>query len=66
MNIIDELLKDPANHSRSDFWFAWRPVRIGALGTGPFRWLKKLWRNQCCGVTIYQDPADFDYPLTVE
>ncbi len=40
--------------SRTDAWFAWRPVRLGALGTGRCVWLRWLWRNRCCGVTIYQ------------
>lgn len=44
--------------SKDDSWFAWRPVRVGALGTGPVRWLVRLWRNKCCGVTIYQDLGD--------
>lgn len=44
--------------SRSDRWFAWQPVRVGALGTGPLRVGCWLWRNQCCGVTIYQDLED--------
>ena len=42
------------NRSRSDMWFAWHPVRTGALGTGKLVWLKRVWRNRCCGVTIYQ------------
>jgi hypothetical protein len=45
------------NPSRSDTWFAWYPVRVGALGTGRFVWLRRVWRNKCCGVTIYQ-PLD--------
>lgn len=40
---------------RSDVWFAWRPVRLGALGSGPLVWLRRVWRNRCMGVTIYQD-----------
>ena len=40
--------------SKSDEWFAWRPVRTGALGTGQWAWMKRLWRNKCCGVVIYQ------------
>jgi hypothetical protein len=44
--------------SKSDIWFAWHPVRIGALGTGPVRFGVKLYRNRCCGVTIYQDLED--------
>lgn len=45
----------PEWSSYSDTWFTWYPVRIGAFGTGPLRWLTRLWRNRCCGVTIYQD-----------
>ena len=45
----------PLSRSYTDIWFAWRPVRIGALSTGPYRWLCWLWRNRCMGVTIYQD-----------
>lgn len=41
--------------SRSDHWFAWFPVFTGALGTGKLIWLKTVWRNKCCGVTIYQE-----------
>lgn len=55
MNDIDRLLLDPRNHSQSDTWFAWRPVRLGALKSGPWIWLRKVWRNKCCGVTIYQE-----------
>ena len=54
-DFIDRARIEP---SRSDIWFAWFPVRIGALGTGPVVWLKKLWRNRCGGVTIYQLPED--------
>lgn len=44
----------PDWRSRSDTWFAWRPVRLGALGTGPWVWLRRVWRNRCAGITIYQ------------
>ena len=44
--------------SLSDTWFAWYPVRVGALGTGSWRWMCRLWRNRCLGVTIYQDLED--------
>lgn len=40
--------------SRSDTWFAWFPVRYGALGTGRVAWLRRVWRNRCAGVAIYQ------------
>jgi hypothetical protein len=40
--------------SRQDYWFAWYPVRFGALGTGRLVWLKTVWRNRCMGATIYQ------------
>ncbi len=52
--------------SRSDTWFAWYPVRVGALGTGRLIWLERVWRNRCMGVTIYQSLKDYplkDYPL---
>jgi hypothetical protein len=44
----------PELRSVHDEWFAWRPVRLGALGTGRLVWFRRLWRNQCAGVTIYQ------------
>jgi hypothetical protein len=44
--------------SASDTWFAWHPVRLGALGTGRLAWMRRLWRNRCLGVTIYQDLAN--------
>lgn len=40
--------------SKSDIWFAWYPVHLGALGTGRLAWRERLWRNRCMGVTIYQ------------
>ena len=43
--------------SKTDTWFAWYPVRVGAISTGPFVWLRKVWRNRCGGVSIYQ-PLD--------
>lgn len=41
--------------SVSDEWFAWYPVKLGALGRGGWAWWRKVWRNRCMGVTIYQD-----------
>ena len=41
--------------SKSGIWFAWRPVFTGALGGGKLVWLKRVWRNRCMGVTIYQE-----------
>lgn len=38
----------------NDVWFAWRPVRLGALGTGRMVWLKRVWRSRCARVAIYQ------------
>lgn len=61
MNIIEQRLQQCRSGARidyaskSDFWFASRPVQTGALGTGPIRFGCWLWRNQCMGVTIYQD-----------
>ena len=61
MNIEEELKKlvEPEKKNKyasgSDKWFAWHPVRTGALGTGSVVWLKHVWRNKCFGVTIYQD-----------
>jgi hypothetical protein len=55
--------------SRSDVWFAWRPVRSGALGAGPWLWWRHVWRNRCRGVTIYQpldlvrEPSPFETAL---
>jgi len=43
---------------KSDIWFAWRPVRLGALGTGRIVWLRRVWRNRCAGVSIYQYQND--------
>lgn len=43
--------------STSDIWFAWHPVNLGALGTGRRVWLRRVWRNRCMGVTIYQTLA---------
>lgn len=40
--------------SVDDTWFAWYPVRTGALGTGRVVWLQRVWRNRCMGATIYQ------------
>lgn len=40
--------------NKENIWFAWYPVRLGALGTGRLVWLKRVWRNECMGVTIYQ------------
>jgi hypothetical protein len=51
--MIDQLMKDPSNRSRTDMWFAWYPVRLGALGTGSISWLRRLRRSRCCGVTLY-------------
>lgn len=28
----------------TDTWFAWYPVRTGALGTGRWIWLRRVWR----------------------
>ena len=44
-----------ASPSRSDEWFAWYPVQAGALSTGHWMWLKKVYSNRCGGVTIYQE-----------
>ena len=46
---------NPKLASTTDTWFAWRPVRRGALGTGRWVWLRRVWRNRCMGATIYQD-----------
>ncbi len=40
--------------SRSDVWFAWYPVRLGALGVGRLVWWEYVWRNRCMRATIYQ------------
>lgn len=45
----------PDYRSRSDTWFAWHPVRTGALGSGRFVWLKKVHRERILGITIYQE-----------
>jgi hypothetical protein len=41
--------------NKEDIWFAWFPVRLGALGNGKIAWMRKVWRNRCLGATIYQD-----------
>jgi len=51
--------------NEEDIWFAWRPVRSGALGTGRWLWLQKVWRNRCMGATIYQS-LDVIYPKEVK
>ncbi len=46
--------------SAQETWFAWYPVQTGALAPDFFSswmWLKRVWRNKCMGVTIYQ-PLD--------
>ena len=50
-----EKLARPEWASKSDVWFAWFPVSLGAFGMGDIVWLKKVWRNRCMGATIYQD-----------
>ena len=40
--------------STTGLWFAWFPVRTGALGTGRLVWLRMVLRNQCAGISIYQ------------
>lgn len=52
-SLIDSL-NPLGSASQSDIWFAWYPVRTGALGTGRWVWLCKVWRNRCLGATIYQ------------
>lgn len=44
MTIIDDRIasKNSKWASKSDTWFAWRPVRTGALGSGSFVWLRKV------------------------
>jgi hypothetical protein len=55
MNIEDKIKRGwESDASRDDIWFAWYPVQLGALGTGGWAWLRKVWRNKCCGSTIYQ------------
>lgn len=45
--------------SKTDIWFAWYPVRIGALQDGPKLWLKRVWRNRTffggMWITIYAE-----------
>jgi hypothetical protein len=54
---MDKYIKDP---NTEDIWFAWFPVRLGALGTDTIAWLKNVWRNRCGGVTIYQSLSIFE------
>ena len=53
-SVIGPMMKSGTQKSTSDTWFAWFPVRLGALGTGRWAWLQNVWRNKCCGVAIYQ------------
>jgi len=44
---------------KTDFWFAWYPVRLGAMGTGRYVWWCKVWRERAIrgpykGCVIYQ------------
>lgn len=44
---------------RQDIWFAWYPVRTGALGSGRLVWLRTVWRERAIsgrykGFVIYQ------------
>lgn len=43
--------------ARTGIWFAWHPVRLGALATGRLVWLMRVWRCRCMGVAIYQPEA---------
>src|SRR5450755_4779477 len=38
---------------QEDTWFAWYPVRLGALGTGELVWFRYVRRDMCLGVTNY-------------
>lgn len=38
-----------------DQWFAWSPVRLGALGTGRWAWFRKVTRIKTGPVTIYNE-----------
>lgn len=40
------------SRSVNDIWFAWYPVRIGALAGGRWVWLKRVWRNRTYGRTL--------------
>lgn len=44
----------PDYATREDEWFAWYPVRCGALRMGRIAWLEWVWRDRCMGVTTYQ------------
>lgn len=46
--------------STTGTWWAWRPVRLGALGTGPWAWGRRVWFNTTFGVSIYQELPDPD------
>ena len=46
--------------SKWDIWFAWHPVRLGALGTGRIAFMEEVARNRCMGVTIYQPKEVLD------
>ena len=49
--------------SVTDTWFSWYPVRYGSMSTGSWVWLKKVWRNRCCGTAIYQPLSMIDGPV---
>lgn len=40
--------------TKKRIWFAWRPVRLGALSTGKLVWLFKVTRidSQMAGITV--------------
>lgn len=44
---------------KEGYWFAWYPVRLGALGTGRWVWLKTVWRSTTYPV-IYQSVEDVE------
>lgn len=61
----DILTRAKADPSRSDTWFAWYPVEVGAFG-GRWVWLRRVWRNRCAGVTIYQRLDDIRRTSMIE
>lgn len=49
--------KYKGKYTPEQIWFAWRPVRSGALGTGHIIWLRWCWRDTAVG--IYQELGEY-------
>lgn len=47
-------LAKAARMATTDVWFAWYPVRLGAMPGGRWIWLRKVWRTRWKGWVTYQ------------